>query len=456
MKMRKIISTTGAIILALSLTACGGNAQSTEKTTADTTPKATDSTKATTESTASSDNAPLTIWWGADSEEISGYIEGFKDIYPEAEIVFYSSEDLKTQIRLAIDSGTAPDVFQVNAGTLYQEFQEAGALMDLTGIIGDNEFIDRINPDYIKQYTTDGKYYAFPTAPLTTWQNLYVNRDLLEQAGITKDPENLTELIEVASQLRAAGIAPLAFGDKDGWPALILLGDFFAQQVQDLSLIDKINSGEMKLADCTEFVNALESVISCGQNKVFMDGWTSSDHSAAVQTFAAGQAAFLYNGSWWSTMVDDVEDMGFELDVIWLPTIDGISGTGSVQMSSDMGFAASAASLNKEGVAKFLDYMSLEESSIFLAKSNNSFSVYPGANEKIERAEVFNSPEILEQFEKSSLAPFFDWVFPTSVTELLKVKIVECIDGTTNIDKALEELQTEMDKNLNTMPAYAE
>ena len=78
--------------------------------------------------------------------------------------------------------------------------------------------------------------------------------------------------------------------------------------------------------------------------------------------------------------------------------------------------------------------------------------MYPGANEKIERAAVFNTPPILEQFEKPALGPFFDWVFPTPVTELLKVKIIECVDGTITIDQAMEELQAEMDKNINVMP----
>ena len=401
------------------------------------------------------ETGPLTVWWNIDNDTLREYVDGFKEIVPDANLTYYPSEDLKTQTRLAVDSGSAPDVFQTNAGSIFQDFVKAGALMDLTDIINNNHLLDRINPDYIKPYTVNGRYYAFPTAPLTTWQSLYVNRDLLEKAGITKDPTNVDELIAACKQLSDAGIAPIAFGDKDGWPAILLLGDYFAQQVKDLGLVNKLNAGELKFADCTEFKTALETIVKLGQNNVFMPGWKAADHTAAIQTFAAGQTAFLYNGSWWSTAVDDVDNMGFKLGIIWLPLLDGLTTTSSVQMSSDMCFVASSKSTNIDGITKFLDFITSEECSILNAQLNNSFSVYPGANEKIKRAEVFNTAPILDQFKKPALGPFFDWVFPTPVTELLKVKIVECIDGTTTIDQALEELQAVMDKNLNVMPPVA-
>ena len=405
---------------------------------------------------ATEQSAPLTVWWSADNPDFSQHIQNFKTIYPNAEITMYPSEDMKTQLRLAVNSGTAPDVFHINSGTMFLDFYNAGALMDLTDIIAENGFMDRINPYYIKPYSIDGRNYAYPAAALTTWQDLYVNRDLLASAGITEDPATVTEMLDVATKLNEAGIAPVAFGDKDGWPAIILLGDYFAQQVEDLSLINQLNAGEITFPECEPFVKALETIVTYGQNNVFMGGWTSSDHTAAIQTFAAGQTAYLYNGSWWSAIVQGVDDLGFELDVIWLPLIDGLTTASSVQMSSDMAFAANANSTNIEGITMFLDYMSSEETTILNAETSNSFSVYPGSNEKINRADVFNQPPVLDQFTKPALAPFFDWVFPTPVTEALKVKIVECIDGTTTIEAALADLQAVMDENLNSMPVYGE
>ena len=455
-KMKKILVMILACSMLLALVACGGDTTAPSGDTASA-PVADNNDAPAADDTPAAEPAPgsdeeLTIWWLSDADAELG---PFMQIWPSAQIVYYPGEDLKTQSRMAVNSGTAPDIFITNAGSIFQDFQREGALMDLTDIIAAHGFMDRINPDYIKPYTVDGKYYAFPTAPLTTWMNLYVNKDALAEAGVTTIPGNLQELISVSEQLTAAGIAPVAFGDRDGWPAILLLGDFFAQQVSSYALINDLNFGRITFPECTEFVNAMKSLIELGQNNVFMPGWTAVDHAAAIQTFAAGQTGYLYNGSWWSAVVDDVAALDFDLDVIWLPLGVGATEIRSIQASSDMAFVANASSTNLDGIIAFLDFVSSEERSILGAERNNAFSVYPGANEKVERHPVFNQPEVLDQFNKPALGPFFDWVFPTPVTELLKVKIVECIDGTTTLDQALADLQAELDNHVGTMEEIA-
>jgi raffinose/stachyose/melibiose transport system substrate-binding protein len=399
----------------------------------------------------------LTVWVTSDSPEMRAQLEKFKGQNPDIDfsIVFYPSEDLKTQLRLAVDSKTTPDIFYVNAGTMFQDFYRTGALADLTDIVRQNNLLSHINPDYIKPYTIDGKYYAFPGAPLTVWMALYVNRDIFAQAGITKDPATYSELLQTAAKLRSAGVAPLAIGDKDGWPAILLMGDFFAQQVTNMSIINAINSGRDKFTTNREIRRAFETVVNLGKAGVFMNGFVSQDHTAGIQTFAAGRAAMLYNGSWW-TGVAGGTDFGFKLDVITLPLLDGLTEGRSVQMSSDMAYAVNPASIQKASVAKFLNYASSEESSIISAQGISAFAIYPGANEKVKLDPVFRTQPILSQFSKPSLAPFFDWVFPTPVTEILKVAIQQTIQGTITVDQALVQLQAEMDKNLNTMSPIAE
>jgi ABC-type glycerol-3-phosphate transport system substrate-binding protein len=186
-----------------------------------------------------------------------------------------------------------------------------------------------------------------------------------------------------------------------------------------------------------------------------MNGFISQDHTAGIQTFAAGQAAMLYNGSWW-TGVAGGTDFGFKLDVIALPLLDGLTECKAVQMSSDMAYAVSPASINKASVIKFLDYASSEESSIISAQGISAFAIFPGANEKVKLDPLFRTQPILSQFNRPSLAPFFDWVFPTPVTEILKVAIQQVIQGNITVDQALTQLQAEMDKNLNSMAPIAE
>jgi len=222
-----------------------------------------------------------------------------------------------------------------------------------------------------------------------------------------------------------------------------------------MAIINAVNSGRAKFTDNQELRKALEAVINLGRSGAYISGFTSMDHTGGIQTFAAGQSAMLYNGSWW-TGVSGGTKLGFNLDVITLPFLDGVADNKSVQMSSDMAFAINPKSVQKASVEKFLDYITKEESCILTAEATGGFSIYPGSNAKVKMDPLFLKAPVQNQFSKPSLAPFFDWVFPTPVTELLKVLIHQGVAGSITVDQALVQLQAEMDKNLNTMPLLAE
>jgi ABC-type glycerol-3-phosphate transport system substrate-binding protein len=396
----------------------------------------------------------LTAAYGPDVER---YINNFPRLNPDFDvnIVVYPGEDLKTQMRLAVDSGTTPDIMDIYAGTMYSDFQRAGALGDITPLVNKLKLLERINPDYIKLYTTNGKYYAFPIAQLTVYMSLYVNRDLFTKAGITRDPKSFSELISVCTQLKNAGIAPIALGDKDGWPAILLMGDFFAQQVTNMAVVNAVNAGRTKFTNSPELRKALEAVVNLGRSGGYMSGFASMDHTAGIQTFAAGQTAMLYNGSWW-TEVTGTTDLGFNLDVITLPLLDGLSDYKSAQMLSDRAYAVNPKSLNKASVEKFLDYITTEEICIYKAQEGGGFSIYPGSNSKVKIDPLFQKAPIQDQFNKPSLGPMFNEAFPTPVVQVLGVVIQQAVAGTITVDQALAQVQAEMDKNLNTMPIFPE
>jgi ABC-type glycerol-3-phosphate transport system substrate-binding protein len=397
----------------------------------------------------------LEVWDHPGEGEIADrYFEKFSELYPEFdyEYVDIGGEDLKQQLRLAVESGTAPDLLYINSGTMYQDFQKAGALGDLTDIIKRNNLMERINPDYIKPYTTDGKPYAFPVAPVTTWGALYINRDLFNRAGITKDPATISELINVSSKLRAAGIEPLACG-LGSFPVLLFMGDFYAQQKKNLATINQINSGKLKFTNTPEIRKALEVIVALHKNNVFMTGSLSSNGN---DEFAAGKVAMLYLGSWWPSGVGGISNLGFVVDVISMPLIDEIKDAQSVQMGSDMAYAINAKSINKKSVEKFLEYATREEATIIYAESINGFSIYPGANTKVNSDPLFKKPAIQNQFSKSSWSPLFDWVFPTPVTEMLKVVIQQLCTDQLTVDQALDQLQAEADRNIGAMSSFPE
>ncbi len=394
----------------------------------------------------------ITFWGAGNTPAEKEYIETeYQEDFPNLEVEFsyYATEDYKNQIRIAVESGEPPDVFGINAGSFFWEFVDKGALLDITKYADEKNLWERAEKHFFDYFMRDGKLYGMPHAGTTVWMNLYVNRDILKESNITEDPETLDDLIKVCKSVREAGYQPIAFGNKDGWPAILLLGDYFLN-FGTFDLVEKVNSGELKWKDCEPLVKALECLVELGKSDSFMDGYRSADHTAAIQTFAAGKSAFLYNGSWWAQSIDGpVSDLPFEVDVIWLPRASSDGEINAVQITSDTPWVISSETENPDAAADFLDFLSTKEYQKVFCESWQVFSIYPGLNKELDIDPLFKKDPIIKQFDYPPMAGvYFDWAFPIPVVTVMKVQIQEAMDGRITVNEALAEIQKATDEEL--------
>ncbi len=445
--MKKLLSILLISCIMITLTACSTNKQGNNDVST------TDGAEKNSESTVTeggTGGGALDVWMISQGSKTDAYAEAFADAHPEIDftITWYSDDDLKTQSKIALDSGVVPDVFAGHAGTDFQDYYNSGLLLDMTTLLKESGTYNRISEGYFGPYTIEDKIYGYPVAGLTTWQTLYINRDIMKECGITTDPKTVSDLIDISPKINEKGYAPLAIGNLDEWPAIILFGDYYAQQEKDMTVTDNIMTGKDTFTDNQSIRTAFQTVVDLGQAGTYMPGFASTDQNTAIQTFAAGQAAMLYCGSWWSGIAGGT-DLGFDLDVIQLPLVDGLSDNASVQLCSDVALLATK-DCNKDALKKFIDYLTdggyyktyAEELSAFTISSDTSI------NENLKLDEVFTKEPIMRQFAKPVLSPFFDWVFPAPVTTELKTVFQEAIAGNMSVDDALAKVQAVMDENL--------
>src|SRR5665647_2075150 len=69
----------------------------------------------------------------------------------------------------------------------------------------------------LNAFSIDGKVYGMPTAVLPG--GIYYSQDLFDEAGISEPPTTLEDVNAAVSALKDAGVAPIALGGKDAWPA---------------------------------------------------------------------------------------------------------------------------------------------------------------------------------------------------------------------------------------------
>ena len=120
------------------------------------------------------------------------------------------------KLQTALNSGDAPDIFMARGGGKLAAVVEAGQVQDLTDALSDDTKA-ALGEASLAALSVDGKVYGVPSSVLPG--GIYYSKDLFAQAGITETPTTFDELSDDVDKLKAAGIAPIALGAKDAWPA---------------------------------------------------------------------------------------------------------------------------------------------------------------------------------------------------------------------------------------------
>ena len=111
--------------------------------------------------------------------------------------------------------GSPDDVFTWFAGYRMQFFAEKGLVGDISDVWKNITGMS----DALKKASTaaDGKQYFVPITNYP-WAVFY-RKSVFKDKGY-EVPKTLDELNALGAQMKKDGLAPIAFGDKDGWPAM--------------------------------------------------------------------------------------------------------------------------------------------------------------------------------------------------------------------------------------------
>ncbi|MCZ8516577.1 sugar ABC transporter substrate-binding protein [Paenibacillus filicis] len=198
--MKKTAITAVSVLLAMSLSACGGGSDDAGKGAA-----------ASNTGAKPGEKTKITYWTldRHDADYIKEVIAKFNSTNKdniEVELVV-KADDYAQALDLAFSAAEAPDVFRVKENTI-QTYYKKGYMAPIDEYLTEEQKKKfPVMPD-LNQF--DGKMYSLPNYGST--MRLVYNKDLFDKAGITKPPTTLAELVEDAKKLTAAGKATGAYG----------------------------------------------------------------------------------------------------------------------------------------------------------------------------------------------------------------------------------------------------
>jgi glucose/mannose transport system substrate-binding protein len=163
---------------------------------------------------------------GGEAEGLNALEDVFRQQHPGIDIVNAviaggAGVNANAVLATRMQGGDPPDTFQIHGGAeLIDNWVKTGFMQPITDIYDQLGLNDKFPAGIVDLVSYEGEPYA---VPVNVHRNgvLWLNKAIMDAQGIAV-PTTWDEFFAAADQLKAAGITPLALGDKNAWPALNL------------------------------------------------------------------------------------------------------------------------------------------------------------------------------------------------------------------------------------------
>ena len=242
--------------------------------------------------------------------------------------------------------GAPDDVFMWFAGYRMRFFASKG----LAGDISDVWTTQKGLGDALKKSSTgdDGKQYFMPST-YYPWA-LYYRKSVWEEKGYTA-PKTLDELKALGAKMKKDGLTPIAFGDKDGWPAMGTF-DQINMRVNGYDFHIRLMAGEEAWngPEVKKTFDTWAGLLPIHQTDSLGRTWQE-----AAQSLQKKESGMYLLGMFLAQQFEKGAEQD-DLDFFTFPEIDSTIGADAIEAPID-GYMMSAKPKNEAGAKKLLGYV---------------------------------------------------------------------------------------------------
>jgi raffinose/stachyose/melibiose transport system substrate-binding protein len=384
-------------------------------------------------SSGSDGKVTMTFWHNSTTGPGKAYwlqtVKDFEKIHPNVTINVQAiqNEDLDGKLQTALNSGGGPDVFLQRGGGKMDAMVKAGQLMDIASSVN-SASKSAISSAAFAGYEEGGKTYAMPVDVLP--EGIWYSKDLFSAAGITTTPTTMAELNADITKLKATGVAPVAVGAKDAWPAAHWYYNFALRECSGATLQKPVSS--QRFTDKC-WTKAGDDVQAFNATKPFNDGFltTSAQQGAGSSAglVANHKAAMELMGSWDPGVISSLTPNGkplADLGFFPFPSISGGAGAQGAIMGGVDGFSCSAKA-PKGPCTEFLNYIVTKDRQAAYYKAFDTIPVNKDAQSLVTEPYL---KSVLAAYTKAPyVSQYLDTLYGQNVGNALNTGVVDLLAG---------------------------
>lgn len=373
----------------------------------------------------------------------NNWVESMKDSFNsimddgiQLDIKYFQDEAYTDALKVARETGKAPDIFMTSYGNLYNDSIKTGYAAPLNDLLDAKYFADLL--DNVKEMVSfENKYYAYPqlTEPSTLF---FWRKDYFEAAGLDANaaPKSWDELKSVCASVKSSlkkgqYTIGLPIGTALGWAT-------YGMQYNTtggVALNDKWD--EILVQDNEQWRELLGFFYDLYANGYVPAGNVSAKgYNDIIEALCSNKLAMTFAGSWSiAEIVNTYPEMVDKIGVAPIPTLsgnqDGVTATNggwtfSVSASSDQEHQQKAARVLEyffcEDAARTASYF--EAAHYSKAAVNKSVQEYLDTNADDEFKEwlsVVNSVS-----SKAKPEPTYPWDISIAVSTMFEYMAINC------------------------------
>ena len=344
---------------------------------------------------------------------------------------------IRDSYRLAVSAGKTPDLaYTWPAASVLSGYARVGALAPLDAYFEQYGW-DHVNDFYRGRNSYGGSIYGLPMEQ--DLMGVYYNKDLFAENGL-EVPTTYAEFEAMVETLKDEGIIPVAFGNRDRWPATntfsLILGLTAGRDLEEHVLF-----GDEPWTN-PAFVQAAQTFQDWAEAGYFPRGFNGVGYDEANALFLSGRAAMTITGTW--VLQDMVRGVEFDLGVFMLPPIADDVAPGTMWgEGSQWQLSASATPAVRDAAAAYLNCLvSTESRQVWVQKGH---TVPIGTTP--EELAAWGADPVVQEFFSGGLATpeanFYDLhtTLPESMTQVLYPELQRLVGGDITADEFTATLQ---------------
>jgi glucose/mannose transport system substrate-binding protein len=267
-------------------------------------------------------------WWtaGGEAEGKNDILNLYKTLYPGVEVVDAAvagggGDQAKAILKTRMQGNDPPDTFQVHGGPeLLDGYVKADKMEPITKLFTDMNMKSAFPPQLLDMVSANGEIYAVPSN-VHRGNVLFYNKKVFTDNNITP-PTTWDQFFTAAETLKGKGIAPLAVGGKDTWPATMVFEDVLLA-TGGPDKFKSLMAGKTEWTDA-DVVTALTALQKIWQSKYMNDDFAALTWDEAAGQVLNGKAGMTIMGDW-AKGYFQANDPNWATDIGWMPS-PGTSG----------------------------------------------------------------------------------------------------------------------------------